>query len=112
MTDAQKIMLSELGKKIRLLRTQLGISQVQLADSAGMSQRYLSEIEAGKHNVSITFLDALAKRLSISLPELVAGESKALKDDVLQQLFNILENLSLEDLLILLRFTQIFSKKS
>jgi transcriptional regulator with XRE-family HTH domain len=41
-----------LGKRIRALRKQKGMSQEQLAEQVGMSGKYLGEIERGQVNCS------------------------------------------------------------
>ena len=95
--------LKALGNRIRDLRNSQGLSQVQLADSAGMSARYLGEVEAGKRNVSFGRLNILAQRLSIPLPELLNFEEPQAKAAVLEQLNICLEDLPLNQLLFIQR---------
>ena len=104
--------LKILGNRIRTLRNAQGLSQVQLADRAGMSPRYLSEVEAGKRHVSFTWLNALAKQLSIPLAELLDFEEPQSKAAVLRQLHAILEDLPLDQLLFLQRAMRIFRNKT
>jgi XRE family transcriptional regulator, aerobic/anaerobic benzoate catabolism transcriptional regulator len=63
--------LLELGRHIRALRLRRGLSQEQLAQLAGLSPRYVSQIEAGRGNVSILRLLELSDALAVPLPELV-----------------------------------------
>ncbi len=100
--------LKKLGSRIKVLRVAQGFSQTQLADSVGMSQRYLSEIEAGKRNISIYFLKILAERLSISLPELLDFNDVQQREDILKDLNIFLQNLSRDQLLFLKRATHLF----
>ena len=95
--------LKALGSRIRNLRGAQGLSQAQLADSAGMSARYLGEVEAGKRNVSFGRLNALAQRLSVPLPELLDFEEPEARAAVLKQLYTHLEGLPLNQLLFLQR---------
>ena len=95
--------LKALGDRIRHLRSSQGLSQVQLADSAGMSARYLGEVEAGKRNISFGRLNALAQRLSIPLPELLNFEEPEARAAVLKRLYSYLEGLPLNQLLFLQR---------
>ena len=106
--DTQAEALKILGNRIRTLRNAQGLSQVQLADRAGMSPRYLSEVESGKRNVSFTWLDALAKQLSIPLTELLDLEEPRGKATVLRQLNALLNDLSLNQLLFLQRAMRMF----
>ncbi len=102
--------LKILGNRIRTLRNAQGLSQAQLADSAGMSSRYLGEVEAGKRNVSFGCLDTLAKRLSIPLAELVNFEEPPARAAVLQELNTYLEALPLGELLFIQRALRSFTK--
>ena len=100
--------LKALGVRIRNLRNTQGLSQVQLADSAGMSARYLGEVEAGKRNISFGRLNALAHRLSIPLPELLNFEEPEAREVVLRQLHAYLEGLPLNQLLFIQRAMRVF----
>jgi transcriptional regulator with XRE-family HTH domain len=64
---------SKLGKRIRALRIEKGWSQVEMADFLAMNRGYLSEIETGKKDPSLTMLKILAEGLSISLSKLLEG---------------------------------------
>lgn len=95
--------LKKLGSRIKILRVAQGLSQAQLADSINMSARYLSEVEAGKRNISIYFLKLLAERLSIPLSELLDFTEKEAREELLKDLNLFLEKLSHEQLLFLKR---------
>jgi transcriptional regulator with XRE-family HTH domain len=108
-TNAQEVeALKALGGRIRHLRNAQGLSQAQLADSAGMSARYLGEVEAGKRNVSFGRLNALAQRLAIPLPELLDFEEPDARAAVLKQVYSYLEGLSLSQLLFIQRAVRMF----
>lgn len=62
-----------LGKKIRTIREASGQSQVNLAQAAGISQGYLSQLEAGEREPTLSIAARLAQALKISLDELAAG---------------------------------------
>ena len=57
----------EVGKKIRSLRKIRGISLQQMANETGMSYSYLSGLENGKHSVSITNLQRVAKFFDVDM---------------------------------------------
>jgi transcriptional regulator with XRE-family HTH domain len=48
----------------------------QLADAAGISKPYLSQIETGKRKGSTDILSALAKALKVTLEEVIAREAE------------------------------------
>jgi transcriptional regulator with XRE-family HTH domain len=45
-----------MGDRVREMRALRGMSRRELARRAGMSERYVAQIEAGKGNVSIVLL--------------------------------------------------------
>jgi XRE family aerobic/anaerobic benzoate catabolism transcriptional regulator len=68
-------LFAELGRRVRHQREESGLSQRALADKAGLSLRFLADVEAGHGNISIGRLADLAEALSLSLAALVATES-------------------------------------
>lgn len=56
---------------IRLWREHRGLSVTALAEKAGFSQSYLSEIETGRKEASARALKALAEALDVGLDDLV-----------------------------------------
>jgi len=62
---------ARLGKNIRQLRTELGWSQEDYADRAGIHRTYVSEIERGKRNPTITVVEKLARPLGVSAAQLL-----------------------------------------
>lgn len=63
--------LSELGARVRAWRARRGMTRKQLAADSGLSERFLADVEAGRGNVSINSLEAVARALNISLLELL-----------------------------------------
>jgi len=62
-----------LGRFVRKLREQAGMTQEQLARKTGITYQYLSGLENGRENFSIDVLDSLGKALECPLPQLVSG---------------------------------------
>ena len=60
----------DLGKRIRELRQQRGISQEKFALKIGMDRTYFASVEAGKRNISIVNIQKIADGLDVSLGEL------------------------------------------
>jgi transcriptional regulator with XRE-family HTH domain len=60
-----------LSEVVRSRRQQLGFSQEQLSSKADLHRTYISDIEAGKRNLSIKSLHRLAVALNSSMSELV-----------------------------------------
>ena len=57
------------GKRVRELRNNIGISQEELADLAGLDRTYITSVECGKRNISIVNIEKLAKALNVTLAE-------------------------------------------
>jgi transcriptional regulator with XRE-family HTH domain len=68
MTDAA--LAKRLGKRIVELRRQRQITAEKLAYENDVSKGYLSDVENGKKLPSLSFLNMLAKALSVQLKEL------------------------------------------
>lgn len=66
-------LLDDIGERVRLHRTAIGLTQGQLAQKAGMSRRFLGQLEGGKANVSVVRLAELAEALDVSLVSLLSG---------------------------------------
>lgn len=67
-----------MGSLVRQHRSILGISQEELALRADLDRTYISGIERGVRNPSLTSLVALAGGLDMNLSQLLAGlEEKA-----------------------------------
>ena len=60
-----------LGKAIKLCRTQQDLSQAQLAELAGISVSYLSLLERGKRDPSFSTVQDIASALGVPLGILV-----------------------------------------
>ena len=71
--DKQKI-LETFGFNLKMYRTKLKLSQDNIADKTGMSKAYISNIENGKHNLSLInalkLSDAVGKNIESMLKEI------------------------------------------
>ena len=65
-------LLKQLGDEIRNVRRERKWTRAELADKAGLSERFLAEMEAGRGNIAITRLQKLCEALGVSLAELMA----------------------------------------
>jgi transcriptional regulator with XRE-family HTH domain len=60
----------ELGKKIKALRTLKGYTQERLGERAGLSYKFVGEVERGTVNVSLDSLYGIAKALGVTISDL------------------------------------------
>jgi transcriptional regulator with XRE-family HTH domain len=71
MEDSEKITRRFMPAIIKHYRNQAGLSQQQLADSAGISKGFISSIESGRSAVSIDVLVQLADALNVPADTLI-----------------------------------------
>jgi transcriptional regulator with XRE-family HTH domain len=74
---ARSIVLSkkEIGERIRALRSQRALSQVELADALGTYQTVISAVERGVRGLSLQQVVRLAKTLKVS-PDAILGQGR------------------------------------
>ncbi|MDP1547892.1 MAG: helix-turn-helix domain-containing protein [Anaerolineales bacterium] len=60
---------------IKVWREYRELTQQQLADAAGISKPYLSQIETGKRKGTVDILSAIAKALNVSLDDLYEDQN-------------------------------------
>jgi XRE family transcriptional regulator, aerobic/anaerobic benzoate catabolism transcriptional regulator len=65
-------LLSELGRRVRARRARLGYTLDELAGRAGLSPRFLIQVEAGTANISVRKLAGLARALGTTPAALLA----------------------------------------
>ena len=63
----------DLGKRIRKLREESGLSQEKFALKIGMDRTYFASVESGKRNIAIVNIKKIADGLGVSLSELFNG---------------------------------------
>ena len=71
--DRRAKLLEGLGSAVRALRTERGLTLRALAKAAGVSERFLVQLEAGEGNISVARLEDVAEALGTSGAELLAA---------------------------------------
>jgi transcriptional regulator with XRE-family HTH domain len=62
---------NRLAKNVRLLRRRKGWSQEAFAEEAGLHRTYISDLERGSRNPTITVVDKLATALGVTVGQLL-----------------------------------------
>jgi XRE family transcriptional regulator, aerobic/anaerobic benzoate catabolism transcriptional regulator len=75
--DRRAKLLEGLGVAVRSLRTERGLTLRALAKTAGVSERFLVQLEAGEGNISVARLEDVAEALGTSGAELLGQASRA-----------------------------------
>ena len=74
MQSGEKLpVLAHVGANVHRFRIAADLSQVALADRAGISRRTVIKLESGEANISLTGLDHLADALGVTFVDLVAA---------------------------------------
>lgn len=66
----------ELGARIAELRKAQGITQIQMADTLGVSQQTINSYEVARRRVPVSALPILAQLFNLSIDELLGKQSK------------------------------------
>ena len=94
----------KLGAAIRRIRRQRRLTQLQLADSLGISISYLNLIENNRRNVTGKLLVSLAKEFNVELSDLGSENDASILNDLMEvfsdEIFdsNFLKNQDIQDL--------------
>lgn len=65
------VFLKELGQGVLTARSLRGLSRKTLAQTSGISERYIALLESGRGNISIVLLRRLSNAMAISLIDLI-----------------------------------------
>lgn len=69
--------VERVGARLKHLRQARKLTQEQLAEAAGLSYKFVGEIERGIGNPTLTTLEALALALQVGVTDLVSDEARA-----------------------------------
>ncbi|MGH8444402.1 MAG: helix-turn-helix domain-containing protein [Solimonas sp.] len=64
---------ANLARNVRAVRTAVGMTQEELAESSGLHQTYVSDVERGKRNVTLDVVARLAEALRVSPLDLLGA---------------------------------------
>ena len=67
----KEVLLKDLGERIRIVRKDKGITQVQLAHSIGKDQQSIQRLETGNINPSYIYLQEIAEGLETTLLDML-----------------------------------------
>ncbi|MEE3481820.1 MAG: helix-turn-helix transcriptional regulator [Lachnospiraceae bacterium] len=95
-----------LGRRVKKLRKEQDIRQADLADALGISYQYMSMIETGKRQLSLSLLVDLANQLGATTDELLYGSLDSLNHKYDQDMQDIMEDCTAEERNILLTMTK------
>lgn len=105
-----------LGKRIRELREEAGMTQAELAEGAELSDNFIALLERGRTTPSLKTIEAIAKTLNVQISELFAFHSPlksklSKKDRAIQQLLRRRTPTEIETLLAIEKLVSKLTKR-
>jgi XRE family aerobic/anaerobic benzoate catabolism transcriptional regulator len=91
--------LEKVGRRVRELREERGLTRRLLANRADVSERYLGQLETGEGNVSIMLLRRLALVLNVPISELLEIEPEQLEQRSVRRFLQQIPRHRMPDLL-------------
>ena len=89
--------LVAMGRHVRDVRERRGMARKVLAQSAGVSERYLAQLEAGEGNASVLLLRGVARALGMSVTELLEPRGNSVEQRLIRRFLDRLPEHRLED---------------
>lgn len=89
--------LLAMGHQVREARERQGMARKALSQSAGVSERYLAQLEAGEGNASILLLRSVARALGMQLTDLVEPSANSVEQRLIRRFLDRLPEHRLED---------------
>lgn len=68
--------LEAFGQNVRKFRVEQGLSQEQLADSAGLHRTYIGMIERAEKNITLCNIEKIANALSVNIVALLSTNNQ------------------------------------
>lgn len=96
-----------IGKRVKNKRTELKITQEQMASDLNLSTFYISKIENGKSCPTLDTLSVIANYLEIDLAYLITGTSTLEKSYYLNQLDDICSKASNKQLNLIIKLSKV-----
>ncbi len=103
-------LLGTVGQRVRSLREEKRLGQVDLAEAAGVSVRQIARIEAGTANLTLETLDAVAGALGVKAAALLPATGTTGQPRSIERLLHAFESLPESELEALLRFSRALAR--
>lgn len=89
--------LVAMGRHVREARERRGMARKVLSQNAGVSERYLAQLEAGEGNASVLLLRSVARALGVSVTELLDPHEDSVEQRLIRRFLDRLPEHRLED---------------
>lgn len=98
---------TEIGKKLRSRRLELGLTQEEVADEANVNVSHISNIENNKVKVSLSLLIRLCQILDTTIDYILGNEFPETTEPIDRELIKVINTLPDEKKELLLRIANI-----
>jgi len=88
----------EIGNRIQKYRIERKWTQEQLAEHAGTTQKYISRIEGGNHNLHLNTIVAIARALDVSVDFLIADYTDSTNTSTLKVILDDIKGMTAKQL--------------
>jgi XRE family aerobic/anaerobic benzoate catabolism transcriptional regulator len=89
--------LVAMGRQVREARERRGMARKALSQAAGVSERYLAQLEAGEGNASVLLLRSVARALGLPVTELLDPRESSVEQRLIRRFRDRLPEHRLED---------------
>jgi XRE family aerobic/anaerobic benzoate catabolism transcriptional regulator len=89
--------LAAMGRHVREARERRGLARKAVSQSAGVSERYLAQLEAGEGNASVLLLRSVARALEMPLTELLDPRESSVEQRLIRRFLDRLPAHRLEE---------------
>ncbi len=89
--------LAAMGRRVRETRERRGMARKVLSQNAGVSERYLAQLEAGDGNASVLLLRSVARALGMPLTDLIDQRDNSVEQRLIRRFLERLPEHRLED---------------
>jgi XRE family aerobic/anaerobic benzoate catabolism transcriptional regulator len=89
--------LAAMGRHVREARERRGLARKAISQGAGVSERYLAQMEAGEGNASVLLLRSVARALEMPLTELLDARESAVEQRLIRRFLDRLPAHRLEE---------------
>jgi XRE family transcriptional regulator, aerobic/anaerobic benzoate catabolism transcriptional regulator len=95
--DGDADFLAAMGRHVRDARERRGMARKVLSQNAGVSERYLAQLEAGEGNASVLLLRGVARALGMPVTELLEPREHSVEQRLIRRFLDRLPEHRLED---------------
>jgi transcriptional regulator with XRE-family HTH domain len=98
------------GSRIKSLRLKKKLSQARVAESSGISSKYLGEVERGEANISVELVGKVAQGLGVPMAAIMENEHEQPHQELVDAIIRLAPELSEKDAQIVYRMMKMLTE--